>query len=164
VRHNEDFVPVMHNAISAYLDTMIYLLSRGENDRHAARKVTTGYAPHRSILNNKTFPVDVNRNDVVGRFAPLFRESTLSKESTYLYAVSRCTRTDGDVRFATRYVLEAGGRRESLHDLVGQSQCVFPKGCPSRNDVLRWPRRQDSYTCLKIRLRTMRLLISRYCK
>jgi len=75
VRRNEDFVPVMHNAISipACLDTMIYLLSRGENGRHVARKVTTGYAPHRSILNNKAFPVDVNRNDVVGRFAPLFR-------------------------------------------------------------------------------------------
>lgn len=55
---------------------------------------------------------------------------------TNIYATCRCTWTDGDVRFATRYVLEAGGCRKSLHDLVGQSQCVLSEGSSSRNDVL----------------------------
>lgn len=98
-----------------------------------------------SIPNNQSLPADRNRGD--GRFHSRFAPNSTSfflsdrfyhinkNAITYLRIICRCARTDGDVRLATRHVLEAGRHWKTLHDIVGQSQCVLSESS-SRDDVL----------------------------
>lgn len=98
----------------------------------------------------------------MGGFVPVWRDQfsisdrsspCASKNARYhvsrhvFISFCRCARADGHVRPAA-HVLEAGGRWKSLHDAVGQSECVLPESGPSRDDVLTQDGRLIVFYCI----------------